>query len=61
MYKRQLEKNAVEAEPTEDVREDLQTEEEEYKEELQEVPEMCIRDRPTSGIRICIPDISVYE
>lgn len=35
----ELEKNAVEAEPTEDVREDLQTEEEEYKEELQEVPE----------------------
>lgn len=34
----ELEKNAVEAEPTEDVREDLQ-EEEEYKEELQEVPE----------------------
>lgn len=34
----ELEKNAVEAEPTEDVREDLQTEEEEYKEELQEVP-----------------------
>ena len=34
----ELEKNAVEAEPTEDVREDLQTEEE-YKEELQEVPE----------------------
>lgn len=35
----ELEKNAVEAEPTEDVREDLQTEEEEYREELQEVPE----------------------
>ena len=35
----ELEKNAVEAGPTEDVREDLQTEEEEYKEELQEVPE----------------------
>lgn len=35
----ELEKNAVEAEPTEDVREDLQTEEEEYKEELLEVPE----------------------
>ncbi|RGI28558.1 hypothetical protein DXC15_08060 [Ruminococcus sp. OM08-13AT] len=35
----ELEKNAVEAEPTEDVREDLQTEEEEYKEELQEVQE----------------------
>ena len=35
----ELEKNAVEVEPTEDVREDLQTEEEEYKEELQEVPE----------------------
>ena len=35
----ELEKNAVEAEPTEDIREDLQTEEEEYKEELQEVPE----------------------
>lgn len=34
----ELEKNAVEAEQTEDVREDLQ-EEEEYKEELQEVPE----------------------
>ena len=34
----ELEKNAVEAEPTEDVREDLQTEEE-YKEEPQEVPE----------------------
>ena len=34
----ELEKNAGEAEPTEDVREDLQTEEE-YKEELQEVPE----------------------
>ena len=35
----ELEKNAVEAEPTEDVREELQAEEEEYKEELQEVPE----------------------
>lgn len=35
----ELEKNAVEAEPTEDVREDLQAEEEEYKEELQEEPE----------------------
>ena len=35
----ELEKNAVEAGPTEDVREELQTEEEEYKEELQEVPE----------------------
>ena len=34
----ELEKNAVEAEPTEGVREDLQTEEE-YKEEPQEVPE----------------------
>ena len=32
----ELEKNAVEAEPTEDVREDLQAEEEEYKEELLE-------------------------
>ena len=35
----ELEKNAVEAEPTEDVREDLQAEEEEYKEELLEEPE----------------------
>lgn len=35
----ELEKNAVEAEPTEDVREELQAEEEEYKEEFQEVPE----------------------
>ena len=35
----ELEKNAVEAEQTEDVREELQAEEEEYKEELQEVPE----------------------
>ena len=34
----ELEKNAIEAEPTEGVREDLQTEEE-YKEEPQEVPE----------------------
>lgn len=35
----ELEKNAVEAEPTEDVREDLQAEEEAYKEELLEEPE----------------------
>lgn len=35
----ELEKNAVEAEPTEDVREDLQAEEEEYQEELLEEPE----------------------
>ena len=35
----ELEKNAVEAEPTEDVREELQAEEEEYKEELLEEPE----------------------
>ena len=35
----ELEKNAVEAEPTEDVREELQAEEAEYKEELQEEPE----------------------
>ena len=35
----ELEKNAVEAEPTEDVREELQAEEEEYKEEFQEVSE----------------------
>ena len=35
----ELEKNAVEAEPTEDVREDLQAEEEEYTEELQEETE----------------------
>lgn len=35
----ELEKNAVEAEPTEDVREELQAEEEEYKEELLKVPE----------------------
>lgn len=35
----ELEKNAVETEPTEDVRENLQTEEEEYKEELLEEPE----------------------
>ena len=35
----ELEKNAVEAEQTEDVREDLQAEEEEYKEELLEEPE----------------------
>lgn len=35
----ELEKNAVEAEPTEDVREELQAEEEEHKEEFQEVSE----------------------
>lgn len=35
----ELEKNAVEAEPTEDVREELQAEEAEYKEELLEEPE----------------------
>lgn len=35
----ELEKNAVEEEPTEDVREELQAEEEEYKEEFQEVSE----------------------
>ena len=35
----ELEKNAVEAEQTEDVREELQAEEEEYKEEFQEVSE----------------------
>ena len=35
----ELEKNAIEAEPTEDVREELQAEEAEYKEELLEVPE----------------------
>lgn len=35
----ELEKNAIEAEPTEDVREELQAEEAEYKEELLEEPE----------------------
>ncbi len=47
----ELEKNAVEAEPTEDVREELQAEEEEYKEELQEVPESDQKRRKPCGIR----------
>ena len=51
----ELEKNAVEAEPTEDVREDLQTEEEEYKEELQEEPESDQEERSAE------PEVSYTE
>lgn len=51
----ELEKNAVEAEPTEDVREDLQAEEEEYKEELLEEPES---DQKESSAE---PEVSSYE
>ena len=47
----ELEKNAVEAEPTEDVREELQAEEEEYKEELQEVPESEVSSYETQPVQ----------
>ena len=51
----ELEKNAVEAEPTEDVREDLQAEEEEYKEELLEEPESDQEERSAE------PEVSYTE
>ena len=47
----ELEKNAVEAEPTEDVREDLQAEEEEYKEELLEEPESEVSSYETQPVQ----------
>lgn len=51
----ELEKNAVEAEPTEDVREELQAEEAEYKEELQEEPESDQEERSAE------PEVSYTE
>ena len=47
----ELEKNAVEAEPTEDVREDLQAEEEEYKEELLEESESEVSSYETQPVQ----------
>ena len=47
----ELEKNAVEAEPTEDVREELQAEEAEYKDELLEEPESEVSSYETQPVQ----------